>query len=320
VIAAKLMGYVRAVNVQTGDRVREGQVLLSLEARDLDSGLRRAQAGRETARQAIPAADSAVQAAKATLDLENATFRRMQELYEKKSISDHEFDQASASVKSAQAEYDMARAKRGQLDAEVAQAGEDVRAAEVTLGYAEVTAPFAGIVTAKSADPGTLATPGAPLLTIEREGTYRLEASVGESQLAAVRPGQSVSVRLDGTSEPIAARVSEIVPAVDASSRSYIVKIDLPSTPALRSGIFGRASFQSGKRSVTAIPAKAVVERGQLQSVMVDDNGVARTRLITTGQRDKDRIEVLSGLTPGDKVIFPIPPGLADGTRVGAAQ
>lgn len=325
VIAAKLMGYVRAVNVQTGDRVREGQVLLSLEARDLDSGLRRAQAGRETARQAIPAADSAVQAAKATLDLENATFRRMQELYEKKSISDHEFDQASARVKSAQAEYDMARAKRSQLDAEVAQAGEDVRAAEVTLGYAEVTAPFAGIVTAKSVDPGTLATPGAPLLTIEREGTYRLEASVGESQLAAVRPGQSVSVRLDGTSEPIAARVSEIVPAVDASSRSYIVKIDLPSTPALRSGIFGRASFQSGKRSVTAIPARAVVERGQLQSVMVDDNGIARTRLITTGQRDtgqrdKDRIEVLSGLTPGDKVIFPIPPGLADGTRVGAAQ
>ena len=121
----------------------------------------------------------------------------MNELYEKKSISDQEFDEASAKLKAAQAAFDMARAKRTQLDAKLAQADQEVRAAQVTRSYAELKAPFAGIVTAKSVDPGNLATPGAPLLTIERDG-YRLEASVEESKLEAIRAGQPVSVVLDG--------------------------------------------------------------------------------------------------------------------------
>lgn len=125
-----------------------------------------------------------------------------------------------------------------------------------------------------------------------------------------------MSVTLDSIDHAIAARVSEIVPAVDAASRAYTVKIDLPVLPALRSGVFGRAAFQLGSRPVLAIPAGAVSERGQLQSVLVAENGVAHTRLITAGQKAKDRVEVLSGLSAGEKVIFPVPTGLSDGTRV----
>jgi RND family efflux transporter MFP subunit len=174
------------------------------------------------------------------------------------------------------------------------------------------------VVISKSVEPGSLALPGAPLFTIEREGTYRLEASVEESRLAAIRIGQPVSVTLDSVDRTLDARVTEIVPAVDAASRAYTVKIDLPSVPAIRSGIFGRASFQLGNRSRLGIPANAVTERGQLQSVLVADSGIARIRLITTGQKMKDRVEVLSGLTAGEKVIFPAPAGLADGARVEA--
>jgi multidrug resistance efflux pump len=130
-----------------------------LDARELDSGSRRTGAARDEVRDAIPEADSAVSAAKANLDLEQATFRRMQELYEKKSILDHEFDETSARVKSSQAAYEMAQARRRQLDAKLAQAREEVRAAEVTRSYAEVSAPFGGIVTAKSVDPGTQSFP-----------------------------------------------------------------------------------------------------------------------------------------------------------------
>ena len=148
--------------------------------------------------------------------------------------------------------------RRAQLDAQAARVQQDVRATEVTRSYAEITAPFAGVVTAKSVDPGTLAVPGTPLLTIEREGAYRLEASVEESHLAAIRVGQPVSVTLDGIDRTLDARVSEIVPAVDAASRSYTVKIDLPAVPALRSGAFGRAAFSVGSRSPLTIPAAAV--------------------------------------------------------------
>ncbi len=132
VISAKWMGYVREVQVQVGDRVREGQLLVGLDARDLDASSGRAAAVREEIRNEIPEADSAVAAAKANLDLISVTFKRMHELYEKQSISDQEFDEASAKVKAGQAAYDMARSKRTQLDAKLAQADQEVRAAEVT--------------------------------------------------------------------------------------------------------------------------------------------------------------------------------------------
>jgi multidrug efflux system membrane fusion protein len=316
IISAKLMGYVREVKVQTGDRVREGQLLVTLDTRDLDISSRRAEAAREEVRTAVPEADSAVEGAKANLDLAKVTFGRMQDLFQKTSISNQEFDEASAKLKAAQAAYQMAAARRLQLNSKLAEVDQEVRSTEVTRSYADVLAPFAGVVISKSVEPGSLALPGAPLFTIEREGTYRLEASVEESRLAAIRIGQPVSVTLDSVDRTLDARVTEIVPAVDAASRAYTVKIDLPSVPAIRSGIFGRASFQLGNRSRLGIPANAVTERGQLQSVLVADSGIARIRLITTGQKMKDRVEVLSGLTAGEKVIFPAPAGLADGARV----
>jgi multidrug efflux system membrane fusion protein len=316
VISAKLTSYVREVKVQAGDRIREGQILVTLDTRDLDVSSRRAEAAREEVRTAVPEADSAVAAAKANLDLAQVTFGRMQDLFQKKSISNQELDEAAARLKSAQAACDMARARRVQLNSKLAQVDQEVRSTEVTRSYADILAPFAGVVTARSVDPGGLAQPGAPLLTIEREGSYRLEALVEESRLAAIRVGQPVSVTLDSVGRTLEARVSEIVPAVDAASRAYTVKIDLPALPALRSGVFGRAAFQLGSRSLLAIPAGAVTERGQLQSVLVADHGLARTRLITAGQKVKDRIEVLSGLTAGEKVIFPAPQGLSDGAGV----
>jgi RND family efflux transporter MFP subunit len=316
VIAAKLLGYVREVKVQAGDRVREGQLLVTLDARDLDINSRRAEAALDEVRSSVPEADSAVAGAKANLDLAQITFNRMQELWNKKSISNQEFDEASAKVKAAQAAYEMVRARRSQLDAQAARVQQDVRSTEVARSYAEITAPFAGVVTAKSVDPGAMAVPGAPLLTIEREGAYRLEASVEESRIAAIRVGQSVSVTLDGVDRTIDARVSEIVPAVDAASRSYTVKLDLPTLPTLRSGAFGRVSFSLGSRSPLTIPVGALTARGQLQSVVVAESGIAHTRLITAGQHSKDRVEVLSGLTAGEMVIFPVPPGLSDGAAV----
>jgi RND family efflux transporter MFP subunit len=316
VIAAKLPGYVREVKVQIGDRVREGQLLVTLEARDLDVNSRRAEAALDEVRSSRPEADSAVAGANANLDFAQATFNRMQDLWNKKSISNQEFDEASAKLKSAQAALAIAKAHRAQLDAQAARAEQDVRVTDVARSYAEIAAPFAGIVTSKSVDPGMLALPGAPLLTIERDGAYRLEASMDESHLAALRVGQSVSVTLDGIERTFKSHVSEIVPAIDATSRSAIVKIDLPALPSLRSGGFGRAAFQLGSRPALTIPAAAVQQRGQLQSVLVAESGAAHTRLITIGQNARQQVEVLSGLTAGDKVIVPIPQGVSDGTAV----
>lgn len=315
-ISAKLMGYVRDVKVQAGDRVQEGQSLVTLDTTDLDVSSRRAEAAREEVRTTVPEADSGVAAAKANLDLAQVTLGRMQDLFQKKSISNQEFDEASAKLKAAQAAYDIAQARRIQLNSKLAQVDQEVRSTEVTRSYADIRAPFAGVVIARSVEPGSLTLPGTPLLTIEREGAYRLEVLVDETHLAAIRVSQPVSVTLDSVQRTIEARVSEIVPAVDAASRAYTVKIDLPGIPSLRSGVFGRAAFPLGSRSVLAIPVAAITDRGQLQSVLVADKGVAHTRLITAGPKVNSQVEVLSGLSAGEKLIFPVPRDLADGARV----
>jgi RND family efflux transporter MFP subunit len=319
-ISSKVMAYVRQVAVQVGDRVKEGQDLVMLDAQDLDANVRRAEATEAEVQNAIRETDNGVAGAKANLDLAQSTFKRMEELASKKSISNQEFDEASARLKSAQAAYDVARARRSQVDSRLAQVDQEIRSARIMRDYTQIAAPFSGTVTARSVEPGNLAAPGAPLLTIEREGAYRLEASVDESKLPFVRAGQTVDVALEALDRRLSARVSDIVPAVDPASRAYTVKIDLPALANLRSGMFGRAWFPMGARRAIAIPPGAVVERGQLQFVFVIDNGVARNRLITTGKRQSNSVEVLSGLSEGERVVSPIPSELADGARVEAQQ
>ncbi len=313
-ITSRLMAYVREVRVRVGDRVRAGQILVTLDARDLDARKRQAEAGRTESRSAAGEAENAIASARANLELAESTFKRMKDLYDKKSISDQEFDEATTRVKLARANFDMAQSRRQQVTAKIAQADEDVKSAEIMTGYSVVAAPFAGVVTDKPVEPGILAMPGAALMTIEQGGGYRLEAAVEESNLSKVKPGQSVAVQLD--SSELAGRVGEIVPTVDPAARSFTVKIDLPASPQLRSGQFGRARFEIGRRSVVVVPAGAIQERGQIQWVYAVEGGRARTRMVTLGDRVADRVEVLSGLSEGDRLIFPVSGSLRDGARV----
>jgi membrane fusion protein, multidrug efflux system len=315
-ISAKLMGYAREVRAQVGDHVREGQQLVLLDAREMESNVRRTESAREEVRSAIPEAESGIAAAKAQLDFAQVTFNRMQDLLNKRSIADQEFDEAWARLKATQAGLNMARAKRTQLDSKLAQLEQEIRLAGIQRGFAAITAPFSGTILTKSVEPGSLAVPGAPLFTVERDGTYRLEASVEESQLYLARVGKAVSVTIDGTNRTFSARVVEILPSVDAAARTGTVKIDLPQIPELRSGLFGRARFDTGTHKVLTVPLASVVTQGQLQSVLVAENNFARVRLITLGASAKDQVEVLSGLNPGDKVVVPIPPGLSDGSPI----
>jgi RND family efflux transporter MFP subunit len=310
------MGYVREVRVQTGNRVSAGQLLVRIDSRDLEAGLLQARAAEQEARSAIAEAENGIAAAKAQLGLAQVTFRRMEDLFAKKSISNQEFDEAQARLGSAEAAWQMAVSRRAQLDAKIAQAAQSVESASVMRSYAEIRAPFVGVVTDKQVEQGQIATPGRPLLTIEQEGAYRLEAPVQESMLGRVRVGQDVSVLLDTCKQPLSARLTEIVPAVDPTSRAFVVKATLPSGPMIRSGLFGRLRVQRGIEEAIAIPADAIVHRGALQSVFVAENGVARLRMVTAGQTRDGQAEILSGLQAGEKVIHPRPANLTDGVRV----
>lgn len=315
-LSAKIVAQIQEVTVNPGDRVRAGQTLITLDARDLEAGVRRAEAARAEAQNAVPEADHAIAGARAQLDLAQATFRRIDDLATKKSVSPHELDEATARLKAAQSAHEAARSRRAQLDSRLAQVDQEIRSASIARDYARITAPFDGIVTSKIAEPGMMAAPGASLVTIERDSGYRFETGVEESRLGGIRTGQSVPVTIDALDRTLTARVSEIVPSVDAASRTYTVKLDMPPTPNLRSGVFGRAAFPLAVRPVLAIPVEAIVERGQLQQVFVVENGHVRLRMVTTARRRDQTVEILSGLAAGEKLISPIPAGLADGARV----
>jgi RND family efflux transporter MFP subunit len=156
-------------------------------------------------------------------------------------------------------------------------------------------------------------------VTVEDTRGVRLEVSVDSARAGAIAVGSRVPIALAGVDGPIDGTVSEIAPALDAIAHAFIVKIDLPPHPALRSGVFGRARFTGVERAMLTIPASAVVRRGQLTLVYVDDNGTARMRFVRVGEHGGDRAEILAGVSEGDRVVTSPPAHLRDGSAVRAA-
>jgi RND family efflux transporter MFP subunit len=320
VLSARIMGYIRSINAQAGDTVRAGQTIAVIDAKEIDDAVAQANAAVLEARAAVPEVENAIAAAKAQLDLAESTMKRMKSLYDQKSITSQEFDEVQARQRMASANHKMVQAKREQLSARIAQAESGLAQASVNKVYTEVKAPFAGIVTERKAEPGMLASPGMPILVIEQAGAYRLEAAIEESRIASVKPGSKVKVRLDSLDRDIEARVSEIVPTMDPVSRTFTARIDLPGSPLIRSGLFARALFPAGEKQALAVPASAIRQQGQVQSVFVADNGVARARLIKTGATLETGVEILSGLTAGDRVVTNPPANLTDGSKIEVRQ
>jgi RND family efflux transporter MFP subunit len=291
-LSAQMMGNVTAVNVHEGDAVRRGEVLVTIDQAQPRAALERAQA-------ALTAAQHEVAAAQSQKDLAEATLKRYETLYQRKSVSPQEFDEVKTRAQSAAANAEAAQAAQAQAKAAVAQA-------QSAFGYTTIRAPFDGLVTERKVDPGALAAPGMPLLTVESTKQFRLEATVDEASLRFVHMGQTVPVTLDAYPDPpLQGKVTQIVPSADPASRTFLVKIELPRSPVIRSGLFGRAHFPRGQRSALVIPETAVVDRGAMKAVfVVGHDKIASLRYVTVGSPIGDRVEVLSGLAPNESVVL----------------
>ncbi len=185
--------------------------------------------------------------------------------------------------------------------------------AETMLGHARIVAPFDGVITRKLADVGDLATPGRPLVEIEDPARLRFEADVPEALLDRLQPGAKLPVRISSLKDSVEGAVSEIAPVAEAVSRTYLVKLDLPVVAGLRAGQFGRVSVPTGEAAVPHVPMGSVVQRGQLEYVFVADGGKARLRLIRTGKRFGNEVEVVSGLSAGERIVAVDPAQVRDG-------
>lgn len=290
-VASQTVGNIVEIRAQEGERVQAGQILAVID----DSQARTAV---DQASAAVTAAQKEITSAEAEYALSESTLKRYQQLYDKKSVSPQEFDEIKTRSQASEARRDMAGAAEAQANAALSQA-------RTSLGNTQVRAPFAGLVTEKKAEAGTFALPGTPLFTLEDARRYRLEVEVDEDDIRLVHVGEAVPVLLDsfGSAE-FRGSVAQIVPAADPSSRSFLVKIELPADPRFRSGLFGRAPFPRGLRSALLIPRTTIVERGQMRGIfVVDANQIAQLRYVTLGRISGEQVEVLSGLQGGEKFV-----------------
>jgi RND family efflux transporter MFP subunit len=315
VLSSRIVAPIVDVRVRQGDRVRRGQPLVLLDGRELQAVSARAEAGVAAATSSLAAMHAESEAAAAGLKLATATHARIAALRERSSATPGEFDEAVAALRAAEARVAATTARQTEAGKalEAARAGQ--QAAAVATTYASIAAPFDGIVSVRTAEPGALAAPGSPLLTVEDDSSFRLEVSVDASRVPALRPGLSVPVSIDG-GQTLEGVIAEVGRSIDPTVHSTLLKIDLPKHDWLRSGMFGRAGLPGGSRRALMVPSNALLKRGQLTFVFVAAGDVARMRLVHEGQAHAGRIEILAGLAEGERVVLNPPGDLTDGRAI----
>lgn len=224
--------------------------------------------------------------ARATAEVENAKTQltRMKTLYAQDAVSKQEMENATRA-------YKVAEANR--------------KAVLAQLSYTVVKAPFDGVITEKKVEAGELASPGQPLLKMEDPHQLRLEATVAEGDLKSVSRGDKIPIFIDALgAQPLNGVVSQILPAGDPQTHTFMVKADLPTAPGLKSGMFGRFQLDKGIDQTILVPETSIVARGELTSVfVVGSDSVTRLRWIKVGRKLDRQVEILSGVNVGERIL-----------------
>ncbi len=288
VLASRTMGTVLSIDVKEGDRVKPGQVLMVLDDRDAAQRVAAAESGYKEAQKAL---DEAQQ----NRSLADVTYKRYKNLFDEKVISQQEMDQVETQKKVA----DLSHERAGET---VNRSRAQLEEARIHRGFARITAPHEGVVVERKIEQGSLAAPGSPLFVLEDTALFKVDAYVNERLAGKVKVGMPVTILLASESRPSAGTRGEVIPAVDPATRTFLVKVFLKD-PSLRSGLYAKIRIPEGKNQVLLIPAGAVVEKGQLSGVYVVDNqGVMTYRIVKTGQKTGDKLEVVSGISPGERI------------------
>jgi RND family efflux transporter MFP subunit len=321
-ISSRIVATISGIRVKSGDRVRAGDVLITLDAQDATEHTSQARASAVAAEQTVAQARTERSAAEAELRLATAWQTRIATLHAKNSATDHERDEAEARLSAAAARLAGTQAGIEGAEAQRASARAAVGVATATESFATVRAPFDGLVTERLTDPGNLAAPGILLLRMESNGARQVVVHVDEARAAYVDVGDRVPLLIDAAAEPgaddtgLEGVVTEVARAVGTDQRAFTVKVSLPSTVTARTGSFARVVFRGAPRRALIVPAHAIQRHGQVLSVYVVQDGVATLRLIRVGTSSSEGVEVVAGLDAGESIIVSPLTRLADGVRV----
>lgn len=284
-ISTRVMGYITHMYAEVGDRVRQGQVLATISAQDIEAKRAQAQA-------AVAEADAALASAR-------KDWERYTALYGQQSASARELDHVTLHYQSMKSKAEAARQMRNEVNA--------------MLAYTRLTAPFSGVVTRKNTSAGDMANPGQPLYVVEQDGSYLVRAGIPESGISKVKRGAEALVDIKSTGRKIRGRVAEINPSSRFTGGQYEVKITIPGGEAagLYSGMYAHVSIPVTGGAVTAaeggtvlVPAESIITRDGLSGLYtVSSHGTALLRWVRLGRRYGDQVEVLSGLGKEESFI-----------------
>ncbi|MEN8886117.1 MAG: efflux RND transporter periplasmic adaptor subunit [Winogradskyella sp.] len=292
-LSTRLMGYVNKVHVNVGDKVKKGQLLVSINNTDL-------QAKRAQVNAAITEANVAYTNAQ-------KDYNRFKNLFADYSASQKELDDMTANYEMAKARLESANQIKNEINAQFA--------------YSNITAPFSGTVTGKNVNAGNMANPGIPLISIESPGHFEVMALVPETEIADIKNGSSVAVLVKSINKTIKGKVVEVSTSAKNTGGQFLVKIDLEKTDAkILSGMFTTVQFpveKKAKSELVLIPNEALITNGQLSGVYtVSQSNTALLRWLRLGRIFGDQVEVLSGLNADETYIVSAKGKLFNGAKV----
>ena len=287
-ISSRLLATIQEIAVDPGDQVVAGQLLVTLDGREVQAQLREAEA--------------AVRGVGADLAVRERDYRRYRQMFAENAVTKEDYDRVEGAFQATQAQLERAQ--------------QQVERMQIMLTYASITAPDSGLVSDRFADSGDLATPGKPLLAIHDPTDLELHASVRVGLATHLQLGQKLQVKVEAAQIDTEASVREIVPQAEAASRSVLVKVTLPAQPQpanvkdkLYIGMFGRLQIPVGQLDRVVIAADAVQRIGQLDVVdVVSEKNKIERRYVRLGGHFGPDIEILSGLRIGERVALPNPP------------
>ncbi|HEU5191037.1 MAG TPA: efflux RND transporter periplasmic adaptor subunit [Methylomirabilota bacterium] len=347
----RVTGRIVEMPVYPGDAVRPGQVVARLDSVELSSRVREAEAALATAQASRAQMEADLVAARYTVaqmekelamvdaDLSYARSQvaRTERLYNTGAVSRQEYesdralaastgakrDAAAAKLEQARASEIAARKKLEAADSMVSQSQAVLRTATIVRDYVEITTPNAGYVVKRLVAPGVLVQPGMAILKVAQVDRVRLQANVGEKDVASIRVGSPVTVTTTAAGQPpIVARVTAVFPFVDQGPRTAVVEA-LVNNPGRRflPGQYVSMQFVTGERKqALTVPRGAVSRMGGKGTIWVVKDGRAEPQPVTTGLEGPERVEISQGLTGDERIVLRGHEGLYAGARVSEAS
>jgi RND family efflux transporter MFP subunit len=305
-VVPRAAGRLQDISVRLGDRVSRGQRIAKIEDFELQEQVKQQEAALEVSR-------ATIRQREADLKLAETNAERSRNLFARQLLPKQTLDDTEARYQAAVAQLDLARAQNNQSAARL----DELR---INLQNTVIVSPVNGFVARRAVDPGAFVGQNAPVVDVVDIGRVRLVANIVEKDLDQLQTGDTTMVEVDAfPDEMFMGRIARVAPVLDPATRTAPIEIEIPNPGfRLKPGMYARVTVTTDERKeALVVPANAVIDTGGRRGVfLAADNDTVSFRPVRVGIEENTQIEILDGLSEGDRVVTTGAAGLRDGDRI----